>query len=155
MAETRSALTIGQAALRLDLKPQRIHQMLTMGVLEGPTYDLSGRTRHPRGAGRVWADSVDRELARRQPVATSADARARRPPTDTELLAVKVMLDTARDTLRRERQRTKAITKLLADVTEQLREEQGQGDRLQDLADGYADLLTQRLTPDDIGSVEP
>lgn len=51
----RMALSLRAAATELDVTPQRVNQLLSSGELQGPTYP---GTRAPRGAPRVYADSL-------------------------------------------------------------------------------------------------
>jgi hypothetical protein len=157
----RRALTLAEAAARLGVKPQRINQMLVTKTLSGP--DI-GPGRAPRAVPRVWESSLAREEQRRriaserkanQPARSgnvSKPSRASRPATSADnaaVLAMKIRLDTARDALREERQANKRLTQQLADAVAEIQAAQEQADRLDEIADGYSESLTQLSTPND------
>lgn len=64
----KEAVTIREAAARLDVTPQRVSQMLSDGVLEGPPQRVGGRAR--ANAARVYVSS----LAARQAQTHGEDA---------------------------------------------------------------------------------
>lgn len=76
----RLAYTLTEAAARLHVTPQRVCQLLKRDpvvdnrALSGPSTASSGRRYAPRGAPRVWKDSVDAYLERN--VGGKAEARA-------------------------------------------------------------------------------
>lgn len=175
MAAT-GALTIAQAASALNLSEQRIHQLLRDGDLDGVDLP-AGRRRHTPGAPRVFVDSVDRlrgnrEDGHRQKTAAWNGTRALRsraaktPPLEQPGVAVerptaadeveaaraaalemKVRLDATRDQLKQERARTRKALDVAAGLLDLLCESSHASDRLNDLADGYSDALTQVLAP--------
>lgn len=150
-----NALTITEAAAALGVCRQRVSQMLRDGLLEGPRI---GPGRAPKNAPRVWPDTLQAEIDRRRQQAESGrmldgdarDSRDRRPASSasTAVLAMKVQLDTARDALRIERRTNQHLTRLLADAVAELQTAQEQSDRLDDIASGYSDALTQVGIPD-------
>jgi len=150
------AVTLAEAASRLGVTAQRVSQLLNLGQLSGPDVG-PGRAR--KNAQRVWESSLRDEIARRsrdhlsKPSArASADrsrASAREAAAMEATLQMKVRLDDAREALRRERQANERLTSVLAAVTTELQIAQSQADRLDDIAAGYSEALTQFLIPDD------
>ncbi|SRR5258708_4844999 len=171
MARQR-ALTLAEAAQRLQVTPQRISQMLHSGALEGPDVG-PGRAR--KGVPRVWEASLQQELARRRTarprtthrlaagpdadVSKSSEAHgeasrsAREAAALKAVLRMKIRLDDAREALRQERESSKRLTRLLAAATAELQAAQAQADRLDDIALGYSEALTQLVVPDPPDSV--
>lgn len=151
------ALTLTEAADRLDVTPQRISQMLRSGDLSGPTI---GPGRAPKGAGRVWENSLQREIDKR----LAGTRRSRRPSTldagvqtgssarETAaleaVLQMKIRLDDAREALRYERRANKRLTNVLAAVVAELEAAHAQSDRLDNIAEGYSEALAQLVIPD-------
>src|SRR2546423_14767273 len=100
------ALTLAEAASRLGVKPQRISQMLRSGDLSGPTI-RPGR-RAPKGVGRVWENSLQHEIDKRQAGirqirrTSTSDSNVRTDSSTREaaaleaVLQMKVKLDHAR-----------------------------------------------------------
>jgi hypothetical protein len=165
MTEQR-AFTITEAAQLLQVTPQWVSQMLRSGTLNGPD---AGPGRARKHAPRVWEGSLQEEISRRtakrhitdQPAADPGPdvskpskprgqvIRSAREATAVEAaLRLKISLDTAREALRRERQVNKRLTTLLAAATAELQAAQTQADRLDDIAVGYSEALTQFLIPD-------
>lgn len=156
------AVTIAEAAAALGVRPQRIHQLLREGRLSGPPVPAG---RAPGGIGRVWRESLTAEQARREVVEQqpavggrhTPDSRTRRESArggrepgsaQSAWVAVqelKVALDVAREALRRERAQSARLAQTLADL---LRAERDQGRRLDEIAQGYSDALTQLLGPE-------
>jgi hypothetical protein len=68
-------------------------------------------------------------------------------------LQMKLRLDEAREALRRERQANQKLVSVLVAVTAELQVAQSQADRLDNIAAGYSDALTQLMIPDgpDVG----
>jgi len=66
---------------------------------------------------------------------------------------MKVALDVARSALRAERQQTRKVTEALARVVALLEEQQGLADRADEIAEGYADAITQLIAPNDPGEM--
>lgn len=167
-------LTIAEAARALKLSEQRIHQLLSSHELDGIELPL-GRKRHVPGSPRIYAASVARLIRERQSEQADKDATQRsrqqvggertgpNTPRGAALpdatsanevnsaraaaLEMKVRLDAARDGIRAERDRTKKALDIAASLLELLRESTHVDDDLDALADGYADALTQVLTP--------
>jgi hypothetical protein len=167
-----SLLSIAEAARELNLSEQRIHQLLSSRDLDGVELP-QGRKRHSPGSPRVYATSVARLIRERQNEqdVTEVARRSRQSPSDdtagqddaaasprgasanemnstrAAALAMKVRLDAARDQVRKERDRTKKALDIAASLLDLLRDSTQAGDDLDDIADGYADALTQVLTP--------
>ena len=78
------------------------------------------------------------------PMATKAGAAA---SAQAAALHLKVALDVAREALRAERAQTAKVTKALAQAVALLESTQDQADRLDALAEGYSEALTQVLAP--------
>ena len=142
--------------------------MLREGRLTGPSVPPG---RAPAGVGRVWRGSLAAEQERRDaatrqpPLRTRREAdsapkeavrRPYRPARDSAepgtapsawaaVQELKVALDVARDALRSERAHSARLTQVLADL---LKSQQEQGRRLDAIAQGYSDALTQLLGPD-------
>jgi hypothetical protein len=154
------AVTLAEAASRLGVTAQRVNQLLNLGQLSGPDVG-SGRAR--KNAQRVWESSLRDEIARRsrdhvsKPSAQASAARSRASAREAAAidatLQLKLRLDDAREALRRERQSNERLTNVLAAVTAELQAAQSQADRLDDIAAGYSEALTQLLIPDrpDVG----
>jgi phage-related tail fiber protein len=150
------ALTLAEAAQQLGVKPQRISQMLRSGDLSGPSV---GSGRAPKGAGRVWESSIQQEISRRltggehtQRLSASVDniqagSTAREAAALEAVLRMKVRLDDARDALREERRANRRLVSMLATVVAELEAAQAGSDRLDSIADGYSEALTQLLVP--------
>lgn len=150
-------MTLTEAAERLGVKRQRVHQLLDDGVLTGP--QLEGGGRAPANAPRVWVSSLELEESRRRQrrgrkaPGTSA---ARTEPSGNEADAayvLKVSLDLARDALRAERIQTARITRLLKEAVTSLEEQQRLAERADRLTEGYSDALTSLLAPGDPSEV--
>jgi hypothetical protein len=156
-------LTIRETEAELHLSGPRIHQLLKDGHLGGP--DLPpGRKRHSPGAPRVYAASVrayleDREGERPPPrkapkrtrdagpipePGSARDAAAAR----TAAQEMKIKLDTAREEVAAERKRNEELLEVIDKLVGILRGSQKSADKLDDVADGYSEALTQLLTPD-------
>ena len=156
----RKILTISEAEAALNLSGPRIHQLLTSGELDGPGLP-PGRKRHSPGAPRVSAESVAaylRALHRDQPIrnrgkrgTAPVDATGGPGGRDTTALAaaqeLKVKLDTAREELSRERQRSADLIEVIDKLVGLLWSSQTSADNLDSLADGYSEALTQFLSP--------
>lgn len=170
-------LTIAEAAAKLNLSEQRVHQLLSAGQLEG--VDLPpGRLRHVPSAPRVTTASVEdlrgvrdaersgkaavQEAARAPrhgqrgsgttaPAAAAPDVGASRGTDVASARAaaqeLKVGLDTLREEVRKERARTEQAVEVAAGLIEMLRDSFRSGDRLDEVVDGYSDALTQLLSP--------
>ena len=156
--EVRPAVTLVEAASRLGVTPQRISQLLKLGVLSGPDVGLGRARKH---APRVWESSLRREVVRRQTDGRRGAGQSSAGTTDLvskslareaaameAALQMKLRLDEAREALRRERQANQKLTSVLATVTAELQVAQGQADRLDNIAAGYSDALTQLMIPD-------
>jgi hypothetical protein len=163
MASQR-ALTLAEAAEQLRVTPQRISQMLRCGVLDGPEVPLGRAQKH---APRVWDSSLQQEITRRQetehhtphlrPTSGAGEVSKRQESDDQAgpsareaaaleaALLMKLRLDEARKALREERQANKRLASMLAAVIAELQEAQAQADRLDDIAAGYSEALTQLL----------
>jgi len=164
-------LTIAEAAAALNLSSPRIHQLLTDGLLDGVALP-SGRNRHVPGAPRVSVASVERlrrerEEAAKEHGAARAAARGSRnhaPATatapsaagDADLygkaarsaaLELKVRLDTAREQIRRERDRADRLLDVASTLVDLLREASTSAGELDEVAEGYSQALTQLLAP--------
>lgn len=160
-------LTIQGAAAALNVSEPRIHQLLAAGKLDGPELP-AGRQRYPRGAGRVTRASID---TYREAVATSVrgkrEGRSRqrdaaevaapeimRPPAGDAAAAqaaaqeLKVQMDTLRDEIRRERARSRTLLTITNTLASLLGDALGSADRLDDVAEGYSQALTQLLAND-------
>jgi hypothetical protein len=61
---------------------------------------------------------------------------------------MKIKLDEAREALREERRANKRLASLLAAVIAEMEAAQAQSDRLDNIAEGYSDALTQLIVPD-------
>jgi hypothetical protein len=166
------ALTLAEAAERLRVTPQRISQMLRCGVLDGPEV-APGRAQ--KYAPRVWERSLQQEITRREETEQYASPSrltrghgqvSKRPEPNDEAgpsareaaaleaaLLMKLRLDEARKALREERQANKRLASMLAAVTAELQAAQEQTERLDDIAAGYSDALTQLLIPDPASSL--
>jgi hypothetical protein len=84
-----------------------------------------------------------------------SDRRASAAEVDAARAAaqqMKVSLDLSREALRAERTQTRKITRALADTVALLEEQQRLADQADAVADGYANALTQLLSPSDPGS---
>jgi hypothetical protein len=155
------ALTLAEAAERLGVQPQRICQMLRSGDLSGPAVGLA---RAPKGAGRVWESSLQQEINKRlagnrrlQHLGTTGDdvqtgSSAREAAALEALLRMKIRLDDAREALREERRKNKRLASMLAAVVAEMEVAQAQSDRLDNIAEGYSEALTQLITPDGPGN---
>jgi hypothetical protein len=75
VAHHESALTLAEAAERLDVTPARISQLITAGRLEGPDY---GHGRAPKNAPRVWIWSVEEYEHARAATRRASSAKALR-----------------------------------------------------------------------------
>lgn len=159
----RRALTLAEAAERLRVTPQRVSQLLRSQIVTGPDV---GPGRAAKNAPRVWESSLAREEARRR-AASEQRASQRRSPGNVSkrgggarsrsqgqsaraaVLAMKVGLDSAREALRDERRANQRLTRQLADAVAEIEAARTQADRLDEIADGYSEALTQLGIPDD------
>jgi hypothetical protein len=151
------ALTLAEAASRLGVKPQRISQMLRSGDLSGPIIEPG---RAPKGVGRVWESSLQREIDKRlagirrsrRPMTLDGDVQtgspARKAAALEAVLQMKVRLDDAREALRDERQANKRLTNMLAAVVAELKAAHARSERLDNIAEGYSEALAQLIIPD-------
>lgn len=158
-------LTLAEAAALLNLSPQRVHQLLAAGELDGPLLP-PGRVRFAPGAGRVARDSLERLLAERS--AQTTNRRGRRHAADgtwaTSLTAgvssqaeldrvraaaqeLKVKMDALRDQVRAERARNHKLIDVASDLLSMLRQVSDDADQLDDITDSYSQALTQLLAP--------
>jgi hypothetical protein len=64
------------------------------------------------------------------------------------VLQMKVRLDHAREALRDERRANKRLTNMLAAAVAEIEAARAQSDRLDDIAEGYSEALTQLIIPD-------
>jgi len=153
-------LTVAEAADALNLSPQRVHQLLDSGHLDGP--DLPpGRLRFPAGAGRVTSTSVD-DLLRARSGDTAARQNRRRelrptPAAPGDVQAdqaraaaqeLKVKMDALRDQVRAERVRNRQLMAVASNLLDLLKEASDDADELDGITDGYSHALTQLLSPD-------
>lgn len=156
-------LTIRETEAELHLSGPRVHQLLKNGDLDGP--DLpAGRKRHLPGAPRVYAVSVRAYLAAREgerpaPRRSTSRSGEVRPTAElgsgpaaaasrTAVQEMKVKLDTAREEVAAERKRNEELLEVIDKLVGILRSSQKSADKLDDVADGYSQALTQLLTPD-------
>lgn len=161
------AVTITEAARLLEVTPQRVSQMLRLGDLTGPDVGPGRARKH---APRVWESSLRQETTKRQtgrrrrseriPADLSgdvskaaasdqrADPSAREAAASEAALQMKLRLDAAREALRLERQANKRLAGMIAAAAAELQVAQAQADRLDDIAAGYSEALTQFLIPD-------
>lgn len=183
-AAQRAAITIKAASDRLGVKPQRISQLMTAGILTGPSY--AGRP--PRNAARIWEDVLESELARRaegrgshrRRTTTGAEAsgaarwnrirdlerdlereRGRERAAVAAAQHFKVAADRARAIMRDERKQARRVTAELERVAKQLERvaallitQQDLTDRADDVAEEYSAAATQLLTPSDTGDID-
>lgn len=160
MSAVDSLATVAQTAQRLGLSEARIHQLLRAGELNGPPLP-AGRLRHVPGAGRVTETSIDALLRKRATPQGEGRSRATqqpstaptRLPSDSAFRAaaqeLKVQLDSARDALRAERERSRRLLVVTSELVDLLRDTAEAADGVDRLADGYSAALTQLLSPDD------
>lgn len=152
-------VSVAQAASRLGLSEARVHQLLKTRELDGPELP-TGRLRHVAGTGRVTEASIETLLTKRttqrpsqHPKSVPLPMTAAPGSSDTALRAaaqeLKVQLDSARDALRAERDRSRRVLQVTAELVELLRESTDAADGVDRLADGYSAALTQLLSPDD------
>lgn len=152
--------TVAQAAERLGLSEARIHQLLRAGELNGPALP-PGRLRHIPGTGRITDTSIEELIVQRaapqHPPRSRATQHPATPPalvpSDSALRAaaqeLKVQLDSARDALRDERERSCRLLRVTSELVDLLRDSSDSADGVDRLADGYSAALTQLLAPDD------
>lgn len=142
------AVSISQAADRLEVSPQRVSQMLASGHLRGP--HIAG-TRAPKNAPRVYVDSLDEAIARRRDRQSHVF-----PPSDhqgdlavkDDLWRMKVALDAARDQIARQRRQNERLVTLLAETVAALQHEQAMAQESERIAEEYASILTTHLAPE-------
>lgn len=84
----RVALTLSAAAVALDLSPQRVCQLLSDGVLDGPP--VEGKRAKPN-APRVWEDSVRRLIEERKVGRRDRPASARSLSRMTEQAEIRLV----------------------------------------------------------------
>lgn len=141
------AVTIRDAAQRLDVTPQRVSQMLATGQLHGPP-TARGKRAAPN-APRVFIASVAEVLKER---AAQANARHRddspRRASQDDLMRLKVALDVARDQIARQRRQNERLTRLLADAVEAIRDEQVLAEEMDKITEAYSTIATTHLAPD-------
>jgi len=150
MSAVEEALTIGQAATLLGVTQQRVHQLLSRGVLVGPR--IPGGQRAQRGAPRVWRSSAEDYLRRRRPRASNVPASSE---LRDDVLRLKIALDAARDVIAQERKQSRRLARLLADAVESLQEEQRLADAAEIITEQYASIVTTHLMPDPPEPSEP
>lgn len=168
---TADLLTIALAAAALNLSSPRVHQLLAEGLLDGVALP-SGRNRHVPGAPRVTVASVERLRRERDeaakvhgaaraaarggrghaPAAETAPSTAGGSDLDVEAarsaaLELKVRLDTAREQIRRERDRADRLLEVASTLIDLLREASTSADGFDEVAEGYSQALTQLLAP--------
>ena len=161
------AVTLSEAASVLGVSPQRVNQLLNLGDLTGPDVGPGRARKH---APRVWESSLRQELTKRQAgrrrragraladpsgevsKPSGSDKEARPPAREggalEAALRMKLRLDAAREALRVERQANKRLVGIIAATAAELQVAQAQADRLDDVAAGYSEALTQFLIPD-------
>lgn len=172
---TSRAVTLREAAAQLNVRPQRINQLLRDERLLGPSYP--GRA--PREAPRVWSDSLQQEKERRtregaagarvttaelheriKTLEGRVQALARRlegshgsgSPTDaaarSAAMSLKVGQDELMDRLSQARATVAELESALADAQTTVFALTAMKEDLRILADSRGDALTQLLTPD-------
>lgn len=157
-----------EAADILRVSPQRVHQLMVSGDLDGPVLP-TGRMRFPAHAARVTRASLDqlllaraeqaaarreqrraRELPRVGPAVSAASA-----PEDQQVLTaraaaqeLKVKMDALRDQVRAERGRNRQLIEIAAQLLDLLKTTVDDADELDAVTDGYSSALTQLLSPE-------
>lgn len=141
-------MTIKDAAARLDVTPQRISQMLTVGDLQGPPQRVG--TRATPGALRVYTESL--EGARKRKAEGRSARRLRSSGRDEtfrdDAYRMKLALDVARDQLAQRRRQNERLTALLAETVAALREEQMLATQAETITEAYSSIATTHLAPD-------
>ncbi|MFT4284014.1 MAG: helix-turn-helix domain-containing protein [Protaetiibacter sp.] len=148
-------MTIADAAATLHVSEPRVYQLLNQGVLKSAELP-AGRSRFAGGSARVLRSSVVALLASREkaaqsyaPATTAEPSRDSRNDSTDRMHEFKVQTDILREELRSERAKTKKLIDVAATLIELVRLESATGDRVDEVASTYSNLLTQALTPDD------
>lgn len=142
------ALTIRQAADRLGLSTQRVHQMLAKGLLDGPQPPIGRRAR--KGAARVYVASLEEQArSRSETIGPGSLPDAEMVALREDAHRMKVGLDMARDQISRQREQNARLVSLLADTVAALQEEQSSAAQAERITEEYAAIATNHLAPSD------
>ena len=111
----------------------------------------------------MWEDSLEHEIhrrlteIRRSPLPRTLDEHVQTGSSTREaaaleaVLQMKVRLDDAREALRHERRANRRLINMLAAVVAELEAARAQGDRLDNITEGYSEALAQLIIPDEPG----